>query len=71
MTTRFRRQDCAWTDEDWDIAVDICGPGRAHFQSVAYLTADFQDLTLMARLTALQGLPPSVRLCLLELEGLT
>ena len=68
MTTRFRRQDCAWTDEDWDIWMDI---NTLSFLSVAYLTADFKDLTLMARLTALNGLTPSVKLCLLELEGLT
>ena len=57
---------CSWTDEDWDIAMGICPTGFPVF----YLTADFRDLTLMTRLTALHGLPPSVRLCLLELEGL-
>ena len=61
---------CSWTDEDWDICMDT-DVRFGEYQPVAYLTADFRDLTLMARLTALHGLPPSVRLCLLELEGLT
>ena len=36
-----------------------------------YAIGDGYDAFVMDKLTSLRGLPPSVKLCLLELEGLT